>query len=231
MRDSAGITIVENTRPTWSAAQVLRLASSPALVIGTRAEAPYELSRVAGTVQLTDGRIVIADGASLELRFFDATGTFIRSVGRSGDGPGEFRRMERLVRLPGDTLAVVSSFATISYFASDGAFIHREVAAAMPRDGTMGIPIAPVILRGRAFVRGVMMQTRAARGARWIDSIPLVLVSNDSVHLGSFPSRLMAADDVVATSLFSPTAEFASDGVGDAPRLEVWRHPDLRTDH
>ena len=171
VRDSAGITIVENARPTWSAAEVLRLAGSPVLVIGTRVEAPYELSRVAGTVQLTDGRIVIADGASLELRFFDATGTFIRSVGRSGDGPGEFRRMERLVRLPGDTLAVVSMFATISYFTSDGEFVHREVAAAMPRDGTMGIPITPVVLRGRAFVRGVMIQGRTARGARWIDSI------------------------------------------------------------
>jgi len=212
-RDSAGITIVENTRPLWSATEALRLAGTPSLVIGTRPEPPYELSRVAGAVQLSDGRIVIADGGSLELRFFDSTGTFIRSVGRRGEAPGEFSAMESLARLPGDTLAVVSRFTSISFFSGQGAFVHRQGLAAIPRDVTLGIPIAAAVLQGRAFVRGVMTQSRTARGARWIDSIPLVLVGSDSVQLGNFPSMLMVPDDIgPRPPWFGPTAEFASDG-------------------
>jgi hypothetical protein len=94
VRDSAGVRIVENARPVWAPAEALRLSLSPALVIGTRPEPSYELSRVAGAARLSDGRIVIADGGSLQLRFFDSQGVFSNAVGGPGEGPGEFRRID-----------------------------------------------------------------------------------------------------------------------------------------
>ena len=194
VRDSAGIRIVENARAAWSATEAMRLGGSPALVIGSRPEAPYEFSRVVGALRLTDGRIVVADGASLELRFFDPAGTFMRSVGRRGEGPGEFRRMGSLVRLPGDTLAVAGPFAEISFFTGQGEFVHQALAA-LPRDGSAGIPITAAVLQGRAFVRGLVTQARTPRGARWIDSIPLTLINSDTVELGRFPAMLMVPDD------------------------------------
>jgi hypothetical protein len=37
--------------------------------------------------------LVIADDAIPALRIFDSTGTFVRVIGRLGDGPGEYRAM------------------------------------------------------------------------------------------------------------------------------------------
>lgn len=38
-----------------------------------------------------------------ELHWFSAAGQWIRSRGGPGDGPGEFRRLRRILRLPGDS--------------------------------------------------------------------------------------------------------------------------------
>lgn len=63
----------------------------PELVIGTEAGDPeYELHRVFDAIRWTDGRVVIANSGSGELRTFDASGAYQGSLGRSGQGPGEF---------------------------------------------------------------------------------------------------------------------------------------------
>jgi hypothetical protein len=104
-RDSAGIQIVENTAPLWSEANAWRLSPSPILDLGgAGADSAHEFYRVAGVVRLTDGTIVVANSGTSQLRYFAADGTTIRSVGREGAGPGEFRTLLSLHRLPGDSL-------------------------------------------------------------------------------------------------------------------------------
>jgi hypothetical protein len=98
VRDSAGIRIVENRQPSAGPEGGRRLAPAPALVIGTRTGEMYELSGVAGAARLSGGTIVVADGGSRQLRFFDSTGAFIRAVGGPGDGPGEFRELLTFAR-------------------------------------------------------------------------------------------------------------------------------------
>lgn len=92
VRDSAGITIVENTSPLWAEGEAWRLSAEPSVDIGVLEGDPeYQLFEVSGAARLPDGRIVIANGGTHELRFYDAAGRFLRSVGREGEGPGEFR--------------------------------------------------------------------------------------------------------------------------------------------
>jgi len=55
---------------------------------------------------LSSGRIVLVDGGSRQLSFFGADGTLDRTVGREGDGPGEFRRIGSLTEGLDDTIAV-----------------------------------------------------------------------------------------------------------------------------
>lgn len=50
-----------------------------------------EFGRVQDAVVLPDGRIVVLDSQARAIRVFDAGGKFVQSVGRAGDGPGEFR--------------------------------------------------------------------------------------------------------------------------------------------
>ncbi len=91
MRDSAGVVIVESTRPAWNDRTTWRLAPDPSLRIGAvEGEPGYELSDVTGVVRAADGRIVVADGGSQEVRFFRPDGTLLERLGGRGEGPGEF---------------------------------------------------------------------------------------------------------------------------------------------
>jgi hypothetical protein len=91
VRDSAGVRVVENRAPLWGDAPALTVEGEPALTIGVASGDPdYEFANVADAVRLADGRIVVADGP--RLRFYDATGRHVRSIGRQGEGPGEFQR-------------------------------------------------------------------------------------------------------------------------------------------
>jgi hypothetical protein len=75
------------------------LSETPLVEIGVReGEEPYQLHRALGSVRLQDGRMVVLNGGSQELRYYDATGRFITSVGRRGEGPGEYQRPEYLRR-------------------------------------------------------------------------------------------------------------------------------------
>lgn len=104
--DSAGITVVEVRGPTWDEGGEWRVRPEPRLRIGTLEGAPEEeLHHVADAAIADDGSVVIADGGSGEIRIFDDSGDHVRSFGRAGDGPGEFRAV-RALRLDGDTLLV-----------------------------------------------------------------------------------------------------------------------------
>jgi hypothetical protein len=104
-RDSAGIRIVENAAPVWKKGQEWRLSAEPTLEIGMAEGAPeYLLSRVSSALRRADGGIVVANGGSNEIRFYDASGRHLRSVGREGEGPGEFRSLGWIQRMPGDSL-------------------------------------------------------------------------------------------------------------------------------
>ena len=68
----------------------------PVLQIGERdGESPYLFSRVRGAVRVPDGRIVVLEGESLEIRVFGPDGTHHVSFGRRGDGPLEFESRGR----------------------------------------------------------------------------------------------------------------------------------------
>jgi hypothetical protein len=128
VRDSAGFEIVASTRPLWTDSTAWRVAQTPTFTIGVAdGEEPYLLDGVVGAARLSDGRILIVDRGSAQLRFYDATGRFLHSVGRKGNGPGEFARPEHLVRMPGDSLAVWDAgFRPLNIFAPDGRFVRQH---------------------------------------------------------------------------------------------------------
>ena len=91
--DSAGIEIVVTHRPEWSEGEAWTVDPKPTISIGeVEGEAPYLFADVRGAVRLDDGSVVVADGQSREVRFFDRDGTFVRAGGGPGGGPREFPR-------------------------------------------------------------------------------------------------------------------------------------------
>jgi hypothetical protein len=71
---------------------------------GATGEGAYAFAGVVGAVRLGDGRIVVADRGSQKLHVFDASGGHLRAVGGEGGGPGEFRGLEALALLRGDSV-------------------------------------------------------------------------------------------------------------------------------
>ena len=123
-RDSAGVTISENSGPEWTEATAWRLPSEPTLTIGV-IDGPeeYLLFRAIGARRLSNGNIVIANGGTRELRFYDPTGTHLQSSGGEGDGPGEFRGLGEPWLLGSDSIAVWDRRnRRLSVFDIDGEF-------------------------------------------------------------------------------------------------------------
>jgi len=105
VRDSAGITIVENSDGVWNEGEGWRVADQPQVDIGVLdGEPEYQLYNVRQALRLKDGRIVVANVGTGELRFFSGDGTFLKSVGRQGGGPGEFEGLSLVRPFPGDSL-------------------------------------------------------------------------------------------------------------------------------
>ncbi|MDT8369737.1 MAG: hypothetical protein RQ745_11055 [Longimicrobiales bacterium] len=124
VRDSAGIEIVESGAPAWGSEASWRISPEPVLEIGaTTGPEAYLLDRVVGAVRLSDGRIVIGDGGSRQLRYYDTDGRHIVDAGGQGGGPGEFGILSRIVRMPGDSVGGWESNAKrLSIFDADGNF-------------------------------------------------------------------------------------------------------------
>ena len=128
IRDSAGVTIVENAEPQWAPGsewQVGGLLTSIGEVTG---EPAYELFRVLDATRQSDGTVAVGNSSTGEIRFFRQDGTFIRTVGSTGGGPGEFRgsrALRALRRVAGDTLVAWDIYGqSVSVFAPEGEFVR-----------------------------------------------------------------------------------------------------------
>lgn len=107
VRDSAGITIVENTGTAWAGGKGWVVADSPMVSIGgLEGDASADMSGIVGVVRLSDGRIAVANGVGPDIRFFDASGAHLQTAGRKGSGPGEYQTMTGFFPFGGDSLIV-----------------------------------------------------------------------------------------------------------------------------
>jgi len=104
-RDSAGVTIVQNTAPAWTADQAWTLSAEPILQMGVPEGDPdHEFFQVMGETRLSDGTIVVANSGTQQLRYYSPDGSLRATAGRKGGGPGEFQMLMTLVGLPGDSV-------------------------------------------------------------------------------------------------------------------------------
>lgn len=104
-----------------------------------------EIGHISAVAQLTNGSIVIGDDANGVLHMYSAGGRRIRTVGRNGAGPGEFKSIRWVGECGRDTLYVYDSMQSrISVFEANGTLV-RSFSPPLPRvayvrcaaDGTM----------------------------------------------------------------------------------------------
>lgn len=192
-RDSVGIKIVENQGPP-PADRPWVVSTEPDLIVGSQIGAREDrLWDVAGAACLSDGRIVIANRGTLEVRIYDVDGGFLGSFGRKGEGPGEFSYMELAGVLAGDTIVISDlDLRRITLFHPDRGFVRSA-------------PISPDVLRWnwtlglmeRRLMRGGMERyelSASPAGRRGLERIPTTFqtITLDGAldsEFGTFPLR------------------------------------------
>ncbi|MDE2877071.1 MAG: hypothetical protein OXQ93_16635 [Gemmatimonadota bacterium] len=190
IEDSAGVSIVTNDPAPPGSRLPWQFGEQPSLSIGSvdSGEAD-QLFRVTDATRLPDGRIVIANTGSNELRVFNADGSHAGTWGGRGEGPGEFTSFSptAVALWPGDSIAAPNPWGTrLSLFDREGNH-GRDV----PLDAGL-LNVVDLLPDGKIFTSGSGGMNREMAGssglvrsrADWA-----VLAADGTLHasLGVFP--------------------------------------------
>ncbi len=125
--DSAGIPVVQN--PTdglwgpeagWTVVEELSIGAM-------EGEDVYQFGQIIGVDVDADGNVYIADGQVQDVRVFDAMGTYVRTIGSAGSGPGELGLGMNGVFVVGDEVVIPDiGNQRISRFSRSGEFIRSQ---------------------------------------------------------------------------------------------------------
>jgi hypothetical protein len=153
---------------------------------------------VQGITVLPDGGVVVASYVSNTLRYFDANGAYVRSVGREGKGPGEFQTITAFSRY-GDSIAVMDLDEVSQHFTLDGQYVRTDTR---PTGG--GRPLGHFGSRERVLGRFLLDSLKPDTTSQVHD---LLVRGGDSTErqLVVFPSRLLtrASDGKLSAQLYT----------------------------
>ncbi len=130
----------------WTLQEEVRIGSLDA-------EGPENFGRIVSLAVDGEQRIWVLEGQAAELRVFDKNGAYVRTVGRSGGGPGEFRQPMRVDYGPDGNLWIMDPQNTrLSVFDSAGTYLQGlrtaggfvifPWAGGFDRNGTYYAPIS-----------------------------------------------------------------------------------------
>ncbi len=81
----------------------------------------YMFGSVGDVLETRDGSILVLDGRTPAIRKFDAKGTYVRTIGAKGQGPGEYLRPVQLAELQdGRILLMDDGNVRVNVYVSDG---------------------------------------------------------------------------------------------------------------
>ncbi len=242
VRDSAGIQIVENPDVGWEPAAAWVVSDTPSLDLGSVDAPPeHQFLQVMGVASLSDGRIVVANAGTQELRWFDADGTLVVSAGGEGQGPGEFTGLTSVGVLPGDSvIAYDGRQRRFSIFDESGVFVRSAPLEDDDRPG-MRFPVFMGMLEGGSFVMvGRDLQTEGMTEGPVLAAMPVYVYGSDGTirdSVGTFHGwealvTIRRSEQVVGMSIgdrpYGRTTTVASIGDGivvgtpDAYEFEIY---------
>ncbi|MDP1859864.1 MAG: 6-bladed beta-propeller [Gemmatimonadaceae bacterium] len=214
-RDSAGIEIVTNDASAWREGSAWTLDTQPALTIAFDDRTNSGPTDVAGAVRLSNGNVVVASAQALRLEVYDRAGRFLRTIGRRGDGPGEFRAITRIWRMRGDSLLLFEGGMTRRFVAFDSAGRAGRTWGAFGADSAMHflVPVAP-LSNGDVAMRTMTVITPATQVRYERPFTTLVLFDATwqlSRRLGQFPDvgRYRGPGRMLAEAFFTADTRFA----------------------
>ncbi len=229
-RDSAGVHIVESHRPAWDDADRWAVDSVPKLDLAeTGTGINHEFSRVRGMTLLSNETLVVVDGGSQELRLFGSDGQWLNTNGGRGEGPGEFRNVQAVIRTEDDVILALDYDGRVTMFDRDLALLRTfQLPKSASRIYDLGNDLILVELayqsttyhqEGRALVREPSALWRFDLFGARMDSVG---------EMAGYEEYMFTIEDGpsgTAPPLFGKSSEAAArDGrvfVGDADVMEI----------
>lgn len=156
------------------------VSEEPRLQIGAVDGDGFRFSDVTDAIRLRDGRFLVADGGARNLKLFDARGSYLTSIGREGDGPGEFRHPYRLAEMADGQLAALDPvLARVTVFSPGGAFDRTyRIPQALDPTGT-AINLRGLLANGS--VVGLRAVDREGTEVRYGDGTGGALIHRDPI--------------------------------------------------
>jgi hypothetical protein len=159
------------------------------LRIGSVDDPVYSLTAIRGLEVGPDGAIYTLHPSEAVVRQFDADGSFVRTIGGRGSGPGEFQRA-RAMGLTGDSLWVMDTEGyRVSLFALDGTFLNSfQVPFVMGSEDMADIPprAQGLLSDGTVYGQPPGFSNWLADG-RLADQVP-VLMTREGKVTGALPA-------------------------------------------
>lgn len=221
VRDSAGITIIENHGDPGRAELHWKLGKTPAVDIGGgAASGPY---RVVEATRLGDGRIVVASAGTNALDLYAADGRHLRTIGRVGGGPGEFQALFWVGRLSGDSIAAWDAAASrLSVFSPAGEFVR----AVTPRSALGIFPQAAGVFGDGRVLVAVRSNDVGNGSGLWVQRGEVEYVALDAhgtvQPIGRFPGTEMLLSGGAAGGLLMRPLPFGRQTVAAARGSRVY---------
>lgn len=228
---SGGVQVVSSD--PFSSDAICRAGAEPMLTIGDESGNDENLwfSTIRGLGLLSDGSVAAIDRSSEEIRVFGPDGRHLVSMGRAGEGPGEFRSAWLLWVLPGDTLWV-GDYRPWRYnvFTRDGQFVRAVQMT----------PVYPNPSRAGGVLRnGISVNTSTTYLARSNFTVPdtLVVEAHDTngqlvATVARVPNRVegMTAKSELANLTLTPlfSASATADAIGNTVAVGHGRDPEVR---
>ncbi|MBK7596286.1 MAG: hypothetical protein IPJ11_13865 [Gemmatimonadetes bacterium] len=188
--DSAGVTVLRHEGDPFGRAPKLTLDSvAIAEIKGSADDAAADISTIAPTLFLADGRLVGRDQQRQVIVLFGADGTSRKEFGRPGAGPGEFGAIGNIVAGGGDSL-LVQDYANARLTVVDpasGLGAEYPLAKAMADGGNVLIGAAHgrLLLYGLNITSGADVAAGTPSGIKGVLFNPVADVSRRAFTTGA----------------------------------------------
>jgi hypothetical protein len=205
------VTVVKNPKEPMYGEEIFEIEEELSIGEAEGAE-EYMFQDARKVVADNNDRIFISDFRSVHIRVFDKFGNYVTTIGRKGQGPGEFGQVTNIQITPENELLVHDRYTRrLSYFSLDGDYLRTEqlkkIQALMVK----------VNSKGNYFVRTMDFDAFTYRAAIELklygpDMSFIGMIAKDKLWSAKVPlqprltSKLLSSDSIVCG--FPETYEF-----------------------
>ncbi len=132
MEETDGVKHIRNHDPLWGGRPKTALEFVQKIGVIEGPDENYMLYRPNDVVVDSEGNIYISDMGNYRIQKFSAKGQYLSTIGRKGQGPGEFSHFVRCMDIDGETLIINHTNFIIHRISTSGEDIGRYTASFAP---------------------------------------------------------------------------------------------------